>query len=379
MTLAYVTTYDASDVHAWSGSGNFILRALQDGGFQTKSIGNLKDKQSLLLKVKNAYYHKLLSKTHLRDREPIILRDYARQVEKDPEFMSCDIVFSPGTIPIAYLQTEKPIAFWTDATFAGLLDFYVRSTDLSAESIKNGHKMEQLALSKCRVAIYSSEWAAKTAIQNYDVNPEKVKVVPFGANLICNRTLVDINRSIENKSSDICKLLFLGVDWYGKDGDMALTVAELLTKRGIRTELHIVGCNPPVRLPNFVKLHGFISKKSKEGRQVLDKLLSESHFLILPSRAECAAVVFAEASSFGLPSLATKVGGVPTVIRDGKNGQTFPLDENPEKYCDYIERLMSSKEEYRKLAVSSFREYSERLNWLSAGGKVHDLLLEFCG
>jgi len=128
-----------------------------------------------------------------------------------------------------------------------------------------------------------------------------------------------------------------------------------------------------------VKNHGFISKKTEEGRKHLEQLFSDSHFLILPSQAECFGVVFAEASSFGLPSLATKVGGIPTAIQDGKNGWTFHIDETPEKYCDYIERFMISKDDYRGLALTCFQEYSERLNWHSVGTKVYDLMQEFCG
>jgi glycosyltransferase involved in cell wall biosynthesis len=381
MKIAYVTTYDSSDVHSWSGIGSHVLRALQDVGFQTVSIGSLRERQTWrwLSRLKKAYYTGLLSRTYLMDREPAILMGYSSQVEKLLASIQCDIVFSPGTIPIAYLQTEKPIVFWTGATFAGMIDFYPSFTHLCAETVKNGNKMEQLALSKCRIAIYSSDWAANTAIENYDVDPAKVKVVPWGANISCNRNLDEISRIVEQKSFDSCKLLFLGVDWYRKGGDKALAVADLLTRRGIRTELHIAGCNPPVPLPNFVERHGFISKKTEEGRKRLDQLFSEAHFLILPARAECFGVVFAEASSFGVPSLATRVGGISTAIRDGKNGQTFSVDENPEKYCDYIERLMSSKQEYKDLALSSFREYSARLNWLSAGSRVHDLIREFCG
>jgi glycosyltransferase involved in cell wall biosynthesis len=379
MKIAYVTTYDPSDVHAWSGSGNYILRALQDTGLQTETIGNVRDRRTIRLKLKEAYYAKILSKRYLRDREPTVLMDYASQVEKRLTSIHYDIVFSPGTIPIAYLQTEKPIVLWTDATFAGMIDFYPEFTNLCTETIDNGNKMEQLALSKCRLAIYSSEWAANTAIRHYDVDPAKIKVVPFGASIRCTRTLNDIDKNVENKSFDICKLLFLGVDWHRKGGDKALVVANLLNQRGIRTELHIVGCNPPSSSPSFVTHHGFISKKTEEGTQHLERLLSESHFLILPARAECYGVVFAEASSFGLPSLATKVGGIPTAIHDGKNGRTFPLDETPEKYCDYIEYFMSSRKSYKELALSSFQEYSEKLNWLLAGRRVLALIQEFCG
>lgn len=378
MKIAYVTTYDASDVHAWSGVGSHLLQAFQNIGLQTVNIGNLKIRNDLSLKLKGVFYKKLQSKKYLRDREPSLLIDYARQVEKRLAKTDYDIVVSPGTIPIAYLKTDRPIVFWTDATFAGMVDFYPEFSNLCAETIKNGNKMEQLALSKCSMAFYSSEWAANTAIQNYDVDPKKIKVLPFGANILCDRNLDGIRGILENKRFDICKLLFIGVDWHRKGGDTAIKVAEILNQRGIRTELQIVGCNPPVNLPGFAKCYGFVSKKTEEGARLLETLLSESHFLVVPSRAECFGLVFAEASSFGLPSIATQVGGIPSAIQNGKNGQTFPLDADPNTYCDYIEGLMSSKQEYEELALSSFDEYSNRLNWGSSASKMKDLITEFC-
>jgi glycosyltransferase involved in cell wall biosynthesis len=73
------------------------------------------------------------------------------------------------------------------------------------------------------------------------------------------------------------------------------------------------------------------------------------------------------------------VGGISTIIQEGKNGFFYSLHDGPEKYCDTVERLWSSKEEYEQLALSSFYEYSERLNWASSGQKVNDLIHEFCG
>jgi glycosyltransferase involved in cell wall biosynthesis len=378
MKIAYVTPYDSSDLHAWSGLGNHVLRALQNSGFQIECIGNLRNRYTFVLRVKKVLYSMVLSKNYHRDREPISLRDYAAQVENALANICSEIVFSPGTIPIAYLRTEKPIIFWTGSTFAGMIDFYPDYSNLCAETIRDGNRMEQLALSKCRLAIYASEWAANTAIQNYDVDPAKVKVVPWGANVNGNRNMKEIEIMLNSKNIESCKLLFVGVEWFRKGGDIALSVADTLNQRGIRAELHVVGCNPPGKLPAFVKQHGFISKKTEAGRNLMDKLMTEAHFLIVPSRAECFGVVFAEASSYGLPSLATNVGGIPSAIRDGKNGQTFSLDVDPNEYCDFIERLMSEKEEYTKLALSSFREYSERLNWASSGEKVHELIQEYC-
>ena len=43
MKLAFVTTYDASDINAWSGTSNRILRSLEDAGFDVIQIGNVKE------------------------------------------------------------------------------------------------------------------------------------------------------------------------------------------------------------------------------------------------------------------------------------------------------------------------------------------------
>jgi hypothetical protein len=89
-----------------------------------------------------------------------------------------------------------------------MVDFYPDFTNLCTETIRHGNEMEQSALSRCRLAIYSSEWAANSAIQHYNVNPTKVRVVPFGANIECDRRIEDIARIASSKTFNVIKLLF---------------------------------------------------------------------------------------------------------------------------------------------------------------------------
>jgi glycosyltransferase involved in cell wall biosynthesis len=377
MKLAYVTKDDPMDLRAWSGLVTYILKSLIYSGLEVMTIGDLKDNDMIAF-IKGALYGRIFKKTYYKDVEPSVLKGYASQVKKALASTRYDVVFSPKGLPTTYLQTEKPIVFWHDATFAGLLGFYPGMNNLCAETIKNGNKEEQLVLSKCRLAIYSSEWAAGTAIQNYSVDPAKVKVVPFGANIETNRNKHDIQAILDKKDFGVCNLLFIGTEWLRKGGDLAVKVADQLNQRGLRTKLHVVGCYPPAALPDFVKLHGFISKASEAGQRFLDELFSQAHFFILPTHADCTPVVFPEACSFGLPILTTNVGGIPTVIKNGKNGQAFPLDGDPAAYCDYIEKIFLSRQDYEQLAMSSFQEYVKRLNWTSAGRQVSTLIQEFC-
>ena len=374
MRVAFVTTYKSSDMRAWSGSMFNMLGAFLSSGVDVETIDALSDPYSAIFKAKRVVKNIVFRRNYLRDREPLTLRCYARQVEGRLRRINPDIVFSAGTIPIAYLQTEKPIVFWADATFDGMINFYPEFTNLCDETIRNGHRMEQAALSNCRLAVYSSEWAAQTAITNYVVDSRKVKVVPYGANLPRFSSAEEVKQAITSRGGGACKLLFVGVDWYRKGGDKALLVTSRLNQMGLAAELHVVGCNPPAPLPAFVKTYGYLSKSNPEHYELLLRLYKTSEFFILPSQAECAAVVVAEANSFGLPALATNVGGMGTVLRDGKNGRAFNPAFFAQECADYILQTISSKERYHQLCASSFEEYSKRLNWDSAVHSVLDLI-----
>ncbi|HVJ45658.1 MAG TPA: glycosyltransferase family 4 protein [Luteolibacter sp.] len=373
MKVAYVTPYSSSDVHAWSGSVYFIREALAKAGCEIVPVDSLHDPGRLLAKVKEKAYRHLLGKSYLADRRPALLDAYAKQVSERCEAIKPDVIFSPGTIPIARLKTDIPTVFWTDATFAGITDYYALFSNLSSEARRDGNHVDEQALKNSSLAIYTSDWAAKTAIDHYGADPAKVKVVPYGANVTSRRTDHDVAGFLERRKGEVIRLLFVGVDWERKGGPIALEAAKELNARGLKTELHIVGCDVPGEVPDFVIRHGFVSKKTPEGSALLDRLFAESHFLIVPSRAECFGLVFAEASSFGLPSLAAITGGVPSVVSE-KNGKLFPLEARGDQYADWIAGMMADRQAYERLSFDSLAEFDRRLNWEVAGKTVVDLM-----
>ena len=376
MKVAFVTTYDSSDVDAWSGTIFNMRESLRNSGLDVETIDSLKDPYSSFFKAKRLVKNVVFRKNYLRDREPFLLRAYASEVAQRLARIDPDLIFSPGTKPVAYLKTDKPIVFWGDATFDGMVDFYPEFTRLCSETLRNGHEMEQAALSRCRLAIYASEWAANTAIKKYDVDPQKVKVVPYGANLGLIPKADDMRAAIASRESDVCKLLLVGVDWRRKGGDRALSVTSELIRRGIAAELRVAGCHPPASAPGFVKRYGYLSKKNTEQSALLAWLYTTSHFLILPSEAEGFGIVIPEANAHGLPALATNVGGIGTAIIDGRNGRAFDRTGFVEQCTSYIVDAMSSRERYRQLCYSSLEEYSTRLNWHSAARSVLKLIAE---
>jgi glycosyltransferase involved in cell wall biosynthesis len=304
----------------------------------------------------------------------MIAKHYARQAMSRIT-ADHDLVFGVGTLPISYLECRQPIVVWTDATFASLVDFYPIYTNISSESVRHGNALEKAALERCRLIVYSSDWAAQSAIDDYGIDPVRVVVVPFGANMDTDLSEEEAESAVAGRPDEVCRLLFMGVEWERKGGPLAIEIAAELNAAGLPTQLDVVGPWPRgTERPAFVNPLGFLDKSSPAGRQKLRHLLLGSHFMVLPARADCTPVVLNEAAAHALPALATSVGGIPTIIRNGANGRLFSADADAAEYAAYVIDTLSSQDGYRQLAQASFEEYRLRLNWEVAGKAVRRLV-----
>ncbi|MBD2497625.1 glycosyltransferase family 4 protein [Nostoc sp. FACHB-280] len=384
MKIAYATVNDIENPTSWSkdvqgvcAAAYYISEYLTDTSISIDHLGPLSKKFTALTKVKWSFYHHICKKDYYRWAEPLIAKDYADQIQQKLKKFNSDVVLCPENIvPITYLDCKQPIVLWTDATLSSLINFYRHMNNLCQENIRNIHLMEAEALNRCRLIIYTSDWAAKTAMNTYNIAANKIQVVPYGANLVCNRTLEDIHNIIQSKPHSPCKLLFIGVDWIRKGGNVAFQIAQQLNDMGLKTELTIVGCKPKINqpLPQFIKYIEFIDKSQQAGCEKINQLFTEAHFLILPTTADCTPHVVAEANSFGVPAISTNVGGLATLIHDDLNGKILPLNTAISEYCDYVIKIMTNHHNYQQLALSSFNEYQERLNWQVAVKKTKELI-----
>lgn len=378
MKVAYVTTYDASNPNSWSGTGHYIAKALERQGVEITYIGPLEDRGGMLLGARRAAVRLFRGRRILRERDARVARGYAIQVEERLKGLDADWILSPETIPIAELRVATPIAFWTDATFAQMVGYYPEFQKLAGASVRAGNVLEQHALNRASLAIYASEWAARSAMSDYGADPAKVSVVPFGANMPADYDPAEIERIIEQRGRDVCRLLFVGVDWERKGGDLALAITSRLHDAGVRAELTIVGATPdiPAAMRDIARAAGFIPKDTTYGKSTMERLFAASHFLLLPTRAERFGIVMAEASSFGLPSIASDVGGIPGVIREGVNGFMFPLESIVDDAARRIAELWGNRERYDALCRSALDESRARLNWDVAGREIVRLFSE---
>lgn len=372
MKLVFSSLYDISNVKIWSGTIHFMSEGLKKQNIELLHPKNFKMPFNNYFRGKSFLLQKIFKTLYFKEREPIILKNYAKFFNKQFSNLNYDWIFAAQTADFAYLDTKKPMAFWVDATFAALLEQLQGRIKFNDRAIQLGHKYDKMAFEKATLAFFASDWAANSAIEYYKLDPKKVRVVPFGANLKWHPDYDNVLSAIENRKSDKLKILFIAVDWEQKGGDKVLDIVNELNRRGIKTELNVVGCKPDVNLhlPDYVKVHGFISKNSSDGMRKLTELYSQSHFMIMLSRQEAFGLVFCEANAFGVPAIGPEIGGVPTIIKNNINGFLVNEHLNVENITEQLIKLFEDKEQYKQLAISSYNEYQSNLSWEASCRKV---------
>ncbi|UCD91028.1 MAG: glycosyltransferase, partial [Desulfobacterales bacterium] len=241
--IALVSAADPRDRRTWSGSTYFMASALERHVGVVDYIGPLsipgqkiKEKLSMLIQ-------KISSIRTYPTRTRKAATFFSREIGKKLVGSKYDIIFAPAaSIEIAYLETEVPIIYVSDATFSLMLDVYPIFSSLTKEAVDQENAFEKLAIDRAAFIIYPSNWAARSAVDDYGADKEKVKVIPFGANLDTEPAA----EMVSGKTIDgSVKILFLAKDWERKGGGIAFETPIELLKMGIDAELTICGITPP--------------------------------------------------------------------------------------------------------------------------------------
>src|SRR5215218_8722100 len=371
MKVVYATDISAANIHNWSGLSWYYRKMLEEAGCDVTLIDRSDMPNPFIPKFKQYLSKKFEQKLYSPRFSVAISKSYANYINS--KIAPGSVVLSQNTIVLAYLKKEVKKVLYIDATFDSLLHLYPNYNKYTAKCLREGEAIDQQAVANADRLIYTSQWAADSAINHYGADPKKIFIVPFGANLDCLPSFNEISSSITKRiKTRHLNLLFLGVDWVRKGGDKALEIVTKLNELGFPATLHIVGA---VNVPEGINLqyivnHGFISKATVEGQQQIGALLLSSHFLILPTLADCTPVACSEANAFGVPCITSDVGGLKSIIKDDVNGRTFPLQNITDGVVHYIISLMESKNAYKELCYASYNRYVTELNWKSTGAKI---------
>ncbi len=188
----------------------------------------------------------------------------------------------------------------------------------------------ELIYIKFLTKIVSGNFAYITVISNdlrkrflkHGYRGDKIRVVYFGVDIEGN----DIRFKL--KRGDCTSILFVGRVSLEKGCDCLLRACKRIMDQGKNFKVTLIGDGDIEYFSDMAAQLGIDERVLFAGfkREFAD-LLKESDIFILPSRGEGLPISILEAMAYGLPVIASNVGGIPEAIKEGKNGYLVPAGD----------------------------------------------------
>lgn len=267
---------------------------------------------------------------------------------------------SPQLNAFQEMHPDLPVIHVTDATPQYLREAYGWAVPKTADNI------EAQVTARALVTVYSSPEISKRAPVDLNLPRLSPMSIPFGVNL------EDLPQKCPEKPPlETLRLVFVGLDWVRKGGDIAVATLDWLRASGRNATLTIIG-KAPRELADHpgINLVGLLDKNRPRQEARLHEIYDQSHLLVLPSRADCAPMVIAEAMAHGTPVIASDTGGIRSMIGGSGCGCLMPQFASPASWAGAIAELTHTPDAYRLLSDACFDRAQSTLNWDSWASNV---------
>jgi glycosyltransferase involved in cell wall biosynthesis len=202
---------------------------------------------------------------------------------------------------------------------------------------------------------------SRSVISEYGVSPERVLCVYSGPN-------IDISPEHDvTEDSEITKILFVGVDWFRKGGDLLVDAFTKLRDDNPALQLTIVGCVPP----GTEKLNAHINVAGRVPIQDVGRYFQESDIFCMPTRLEPFGIVFIEAMAYRLPIVATRTGALPDLVEDNVNG-ILVESENVDSLVNALRTMIDHPELRQEMGRNGHQRYLESFNWPTVYSRIRN-------
>ena len=258
---------------------------------------------------------------------------------------------------IVHIHTASRFSFWRSALFVKLARLLGRKVVMHVhgggfrEYYHDGHQQfVKCVLSRCDIVVVLSQEWRDFFIK--EVECTKVVVIP---NLIAPAESANVSQNLLGGCGKL-HLLFLGLISDDKGiFDLLQVMAEHKPELEGKFVLHVAGAGEVDRMYKVVDDCGMTGMVIYEGWVAGTKkseLFCTCDALILPSYYEGLPLSVLEAMTYGMPILATNIGGIPSVVHDGFNGFLFAPGDKQAMFVA-IDRYVNDKVLCQSMGINS--------------------------
>ena len=216
--------------------------------------------------------------------------------------------------------------------------------------------LEQEIYRNARHIFVMSDHVRRSLTEDYAIDPARSTCVFAG----CNVDPAPVTLSNDDYANQT--ILFVGIDWERKGGPTLLAAFDRVAERLPRARLIIIGSSPYATHPR-VEIIGRVPRDEVKRR------MAEASVFCLPTRAEPFGIAVVEAFHHRLPVVASNIGAMPDLVRDGESGRLVPPD-NPAALADALVALLSDPAQCRRFGERGCAIAREHYSWDAVGDKV---------
>jgi glycosyltransferase involved in cell wall biosynthesis len=114
-------------------------------------------------------------------------------------------------------------------------------------------------------------------------------------------------------------------------------------------------------------VHGPLQHKS------LARLLAKSHLIVLPSFIEGFGIAYLEGMGFGLPAIASSVGGAREIVTHGYNG-FLVAPGDVQALANYLQQLITDRQLLTRMSLAARQRYLQHPTWDQTSKRIRSFL-----
>lgn len=348
LRLGFLSPHNPFDRRAFSGTVHFAAHALQNcPGISLSILGDFAPPRPVFDRIFKPHHNVDVSQLDVTGLDAVV-----------------GMVATPLLNDLFQHHPELPFVHVTDATPEFLRDAYGWQIPPEADIL------EARIAKRAMATVYSSDTIARRAGQDLGLPGFDPDIIPFGVN-------IDALPEICPKKSplDRLELLFVGLDWMRKGGDIAIAALDALRDGGRDAHLSIIGtCPERHRNRPDVTYLGYLDKNRPRDTAKITAAYNRAHLLLLPSRADCTPMVISEAMAHGTPVIATDIGGVGSMIRASGGGRTMPEFSKPRDWAAMVMDITDDQAGYAFIADAGFDHVQTCGSWAAWARELEALL-----